>query len=112
MIEHAIAQAAEAGARKALAAHVPKLALSVNEVAKATGAGVTTVRRWVTDGHLPRVPYTDRVLIPVAAVEAFVLSGGEAAPWWWGGLDDHRADRARQAAATSTADPGDTGSAA
>ncbi len=74
-LDHAIAQAAETGARRALAAHVPKLALSVQEVAKATGAGVTTVRRWITDGHLARVPHTDRVLIPVACLEAFVLSG-------------------------------------
>lgn len=73
-LDQAIAQAAEQGARKALAAHVPKLALSVTEVAKATGAGVTTVRRWITDGHLARVPHTDRVLIPVASLEAFVLS--------------------------------------
>ena len=73
-LDHAIAQAAEQGARRALAAHVPKLALSVQEVAKATGAGVTTVRRWITDGHLARVPHTDRVLIPVASLEAFVNS--------------------------------------
>ena len=73
-LDHAIAQAAEQGARRALAAHVPKLALSVTEVAKTTGAGVTTVRRWITDGHLARVPHTDRVLIPVASLEAFVTS--------------------------------------
>ena len=73
-LDHAIAEAAEAGARRALAAHVPKLALSIAEVAKSTGAGVTTIRRWVADGHLARVPHTDRVLIPVASLEAFVNS--------------------------------------
>lgn len=75
-IDQAIADAAAEGARQALAAHVPRLALTVTETAKATGAGVTTVRRWVTDGHLARVPHTDRVLIPVASIEAFVLSAG------------------------------------
>lgn len=102
-LDQAIAEAAEAGARKALSAHVPKLALSVAEVAKATGAGVTTVRRWITDGHLSRVPHTDRVLIPVAAVEAFVLSGCASTPAVMAGVggpagttgtrDNHPSDR-------------------
>lgn len=78
-IDQAIAAAAAEGACQALAAHVPRLALTVAETAKATGAGVTTVRRWVTDGHLARVPHTDRVLIPVASIEAFVLGSDSTA---------------------------------
>ncbi len=54
----------------------PRLALSVQEVATATGAGVTTVRQWVRDGHLARVPHTERVLVPVSSLEAFVASEG------------------------------------
>lgn len=79
MIDQAITDAAEKGARQALAAHVPRLALTVTEVARSTGAGVTTVRRWITDGHLARVPHTDRVLIPVASLEAFVLGSDSTA---------------------------------
>lgn len=51
----------------------PKLALTVAEAVKATGAGQTTIRRWVRDGLLPTVPHTSRVLIPTAALERFVL---------------------------------------
>lgn len=129
-LDQAIAQAAEQGARRALAAHVPKLALSVQEVAKATGAGVTTVRRWITDGHLARVPHTDRVLIPVASLEAFVLSADASSAVTPAAFDGpagttgtHPPSRSvvsplpspkagGRAGPHSTADPGPSGSAA
>lgn len=52
---------------------VPKVALTVPEVCQAVGVGKTTAYGWVRDGLLPRVPHTERVLIPTAALEAFVL---------------------------------------
>lgn len=54
---------------------IPKLALTVTEAQKATGAGRDTIRGWIRDGLLPRVPHTERVLIPTVALEAFVLAG-------------------------------------
>lgn len=62
-------------ARLAAQPAVPKLALTVPEAQQATGAGRDTIRRWIADGLLPRVPHTERVLIPTVALEAFVLAG-------------------------------------
>lgn len=130
MIDQAITAAAEKGARQALATHVPRLALTVTEVARSTGAGVTTVRRWITDGHLARVPHTDRVLIPVASLEAFVLSADALSAVTHAAFDGpagttgtHPPSRSvvsplpspragGRAGPHSTADPGPSGSAA
>jgi excisionase family DNA binding protein len=59
-------------------AAIPKLALSVSEVCESLSVGESTVRGWVRDGLLPKVPNTDRTLIPTAALEQFVMSGGKA----------------------------------
>lgn len=80
----------------------PKLALSVQEAMCATGAGETTVRRWVRDGLLPTVPHTNRVLIPVAALEEFVSSGSDGADLGSGSVSPLRPS---QPAADRGADP-------
>lgn len=42
------------------------------EAAVVLGVSAATVRRWVTDGTLPRVAGTDRLLIPRRSVEVLV----------------------------------------
>lgn len=54
-----------------------KLALSVAEAAELVGLSETSIRRLVAAGTLPRVPHTERVLIPRLALEEYV--NGEAA---------------------------------
>jgi excisionase family DNA binding protein len=58
---------------------VTRLAYTVAEAAQLIGCGVDLIRRWVRDGDLPRVPCTDAIFIPVAALEAFV-AGDAMAP--------------------------------
>jgi excisionase family DNA binding protein len=49
-----------------------KIALSVQDVAALCSISTPTVRRLVAEGVLPRVPHTERVLIPRSAVERWV----------------------------------------
>lgn len=49
-----------------------KLALSVPEAAALVGLSEASIRRFIADGTLPRVPHTERVLIARSALEAFV----------------------------------------
>ena len=51
-----------------------KLALSVPEVAELVGLSDPTVRRLVKQGHLARVPHTERVLVARKEVERWVTS--------------------------------------
>jgi len=51
---------------------VTRLAYTVAEAAQAVGCGPDLIRRWVREQRLPKVPHTHAVLIPVAALEAFV----------------------------------------
>jgi excisionase family DNA binding protein len=48
------------------------LVFTPEEAGQVLGVSEDTVRRWVRAGHLPRLPHTDRVLIPRKAVEGFV----------------------------------------
>lgn len=48
------------------------LVYTPSEAATVLGVSDTQVRRWLDAGVLPRLPHTDRVLIPCVAVEAFV----------------------------------------
>jgi excisionase family DNA binding protein len=55
-----------------------RVALNVDDAADALGGvSVSTVRRLVREGRLPRVPHVHRLLIPVRALEAYV--NGEVA---------------------------------
>jgi excisionase family DNA binding protein len=58
---------------------VTRLAYTVAEAAEAVGCGPDLIRRWVREQRLPKVPHTHTVLIPVAALEAFV-AGDAMAP--------------------------------
>lgn len=57
----------------------PRLALNLEEAGRAVGVSGRTVRRWIDAGLLPTVPHTTRTLVPVVALEAFVLSDPEDA---------------------------------
>jgi excisionase family DNA binding protein len=48
------------------------LVYTAEEAGTVLGVSEDTVRRWVRAGHLPRLPHTDRLLIPRKAVEGFV----------------------------------------
>lgn len=55
-----------------------KLALSVHEAAEMVSVSDSTIRRLIDDGHLAKVPFTDRVLIARAELERWVQSGRAA----------------------------------
>ncbi|MGH9185028.1 MAG: helix-turn-helix domain-containing protein [Acidimicrobiales bacterium] len=86
------------------------LVYTPDEAGTLLGVSEDTVRRWVKAGHLPRLPHTDRMLIPRKAVEAFVqarvwrgsreiacervvwgLHRGGGVTGWWVGSGDARA---------------------
>lgn len=51
------------------------VAVSATTAAEMLDVSDDTVRRLVNKGHLPRVPHLSKVRIPVAAIEAFAMSG-------------------------------------
>jgi|SRR6266508_3412061 len=54
------------------------LVYTPEEAGTVLGVSEDTVRRWVRAGYLPRLPHTDRMLIPRRAVEAFVQAASTA----------------------------------
>ena len=73
-----IDQAVEKGVRRALADHSPVVAVNVDGAARGLSTSAPTLRKLIAAGHLPTVPHVGaRVLIPVAALEAFANSGVE-----------------------------------
>ena len=56
----------------------PVLALGLEDAGRAVGVSGRTIQRWVDRGLLPTVPHTQRVLIPVVALEEFVSAGAPA----------------------------------
>lgn len=60
--------------------HVAPLAVPAPAAGELLGCSERTVRRLVADGHLPRLPHVgDRLLIPVAALEAFTRAAATPA---------------------------------
>lgn len=53
-----------------------KIAYTVNEVAQALGVCKATVRKVIHSGDLEAVRAGRKLLIPVAALKAFIASGG------------------------------------
>jgi len=58
-MDELVQEAARRGAAEALAAHQPRYAYSVDEVAEMLGCSARSVRRMVADGKLETVPYTN-----------------------------------------------------
>ncbi|MFN0088655.1 MAG: helix-turn-helix domain-containing protein [Acidimicrobiales bacterium] len=54
-------------------------AVSVAEAARRLGVSRTTVFKLLREGRLPSVQIGDRRLVSVAAIEAFIEAGGDAA---------------------------------
>ncbi|HEX9992479.1 MAG TPA: helix-turn-helix domain-containing protein [Acidimicrobiales bacterium] len=77
-LEDLFAAAVERGVAAGLAKHAQqpeKIVYTVAEAAHVLRIGESTVRRWVQQGWLPKLPHTgDKVLIPVAAVTGLVES--------------------------------------
>lgn len=48
------------------------LVYTPQEASVVLGVSDSTIRRWLDGGVLPRLPHTDRVLIPCVAIAAFV----------------------------------------
>jgi excisionase family DNA binding protein len=55
------------------------LVYTPEEAGTVLGVSEDTIRRWVRAGYLPRLPHTDRLLIPRKAVEAFVQAAASRA---------------------------------
>lgn len=55
------------------------VAVSADRAAEMLDVSRDTVRRLIRRGHLPRVPHLTVIRIPVAAIEAFAMSGSVAA---------------------------------
>jgi excisionase family DNA binding protein len=51
------------------------VAVSADRAAETLGVSRDTVRRLIRRGHLPRVPHLSVIRVPVAAIEAFAMSG-------------------------------------
>jgi excisionase family DNA binding protein len=85
-LEQLIADAVERGTKAgleslaALVAAPQPLVYKVAEAAHVLGLGEQTIRDMVNDGRLPRLPHTDRVLIPRRAVEGLVESAMASRP--------------------------------
>lgn len=59
--------------------HLKPLAVSATEAGRLIGVSDATVRRLVRRGALPTMPHVgDRLVIPVAALEAFVAGAASA----------------------------------
>lgn len=54
---------------------LPRLSYSVSEAAQVIGVSGWTVRQWIAQGVLGRIPHTGRVRIAVVEVERFVAMG-------------------------------------
>jgi excisionase family DNA binding protein len=54
------------------------VAVSADRAAEMLGVSRDTVRRLISRGHLPRVPHLSVIRVPVAAIEAFAMSGAAA----------------------------------
>lgn len=54
---------------------VPRVALSVPEAAEAMSVSERTIRIWIADGVLARVPHTQRTLIAVSELRRFADGG-------------------------------------
>lgn len=50
------------------------LVYTAAEAGLVLGVSDQTVKRWIGEGHIAKLPHTDRVLIPRASVEAFVAA--------------------------------------
>ena len=76
-ITAALEQAAEAGARRALAEHLPKLTLSRSEAAEMLGVSTTTVDRMTGAGDLAQISAGRITLASVLALAGWPM---QAAP--------------------------------
>lgn len=54
-----------------------RLVYTPAECADVLGVSPQTIRKWLDKGVLPRLPHTDRVLIPRVAVESFVAAAAK-----------------------------------
>lgn len=76
-ITAALEQAAEAGARRALAGHLPRLTLSRSEAAEMLGVSTTTVDRMTGAGDLAQISAGRITLASVLALAGWPM---QAAP--------------------------------
>ena len=77
-ITDALEQAAEAGARRALTGHLPKLTLSRAEAARMLSVSTKTVAEFVAEGRLHRIG--DRPACPITLASVLALAGWPVAP--------------------------------